>query len=113
MPPRNLCHAVGRAGPHQGIILGIDSDDIFHFGPLLPSLAIRCQFGATLVPARRLSFSPVQKEGTDQMVCGRSGGINAWVLFSVWGGNHMPPFQSPQTMIREDLVRIVLAGLAG
>jgi hypothetical protein len=23
----------------------------------------------------------------------------------------MPPFQSPQTMIREDLVRIVLAGL--
>jgi hypothetical protein len=22
----------------------------------------------------------------------------------------MPPFQSPQTMIREDLVRIVLAG---
>ena len=27
-------------------------------------------------------------------------------------GNHMPPFQSPQTMIREDLVRIVLAGLS-
>ena len=25
----------------------------------------------------------------------------------------MPPFQSPQTMIREDFVRIVLAGLPG
>jgi hypothetical protein len=24
----------------------------------------------------------------------------------------MPPFQSPQTMIREDFVRIVLAGLS-
>jgi hypothetical protein len=30
VPPGNLCHAVGRAGSASGIILWIDTDNIFH-----------------------------------------------------------------------------------